>query len=30
MSTDVKENKLLWWYECQQFLGNFGIFGNED
>jgi hypothetical protein len=29
MSTDVKV-KLLWWYKCQQFLDNFGIFGNEE
>jgi len=29
MSTDVKD-KLLWRYECQQFFGNFRIFGNED
>jgi hypothetical protein len=29
MSTDVKDG-LPWWYKCQQFLGNFGIFGNEE
>jgi hypothetical protein len=29
MSTDVKDG-LLWWYKRQQFLGNFGIFGNEE
>ena len=29
MSIDVKA-RLLWWYKCQQFPGNFGIFGDED
>jgi hypothetical protein len=29
MSADVKD-KLFWWYKCQQFPGNFGIFGNEE
>jgi hypothetical protein len=29
MSTDVKD-KLLWWYKCQQFFHNSGIFGNEE
>jgi hypothetical protein len=29
MNTDVKD-RLRWWYKCQQFLGDFGIFGNEE
>jgi hypothetical protein len=29
MSADVKD-KLFWWYKCQQFPGNFGIFGDEE